>query len=178
MTIIGGSRPRCFVSGGVTLAALCALTYIPPADADTVFTGVGILEGGVYRVSRAQAVSADGMTVVGASQSGSGYEAFRWTFANGIVGLGDLPGGDFRSEAVDVSADGSVIVGWSESAAGVSQEAFRWEAGAMAGLGDLPGGHFFSEAAAVSYDGDVVVGGSSCELGWEAFRWTTADGLV
>jgi len=38
--------------------------------------------------------------------------------------LGDLPGGEFYSEAHAVSADGSVVVGYSGSALG--SEAFRW----------------------------------------------------
>jgi probable HAF family extracellular repeat protein len=97
-------------------------------------------------------------------------------FAAGeITGLGDLPGGDFYSEAHAVNADGSVVVGVSRSAKGT--EAFRWtQAGGMEGLGDLRGGNFYSEAHAVNADGSVVVGGSSG--GWsEAFRWTQAGGM-
>ena len=44
--------------------------------------------------------------------------------AAGMVGLGDLPGGDFSSIAQDVSDDGSVVVGIGNSASG--EEAFRW----------------------------------------------------
>jgi probable HAF family extracellular repeat protein len=46
-------------------------------------------------------------------------------------------------------------------------------------LGDLPGGTFFSEATAVSSDGSVVVGVSNSASGKEeAFRWTSATGMV
>ncbi len=38
-----------------------------------------------------------------------GGEAFRWTQAGGMVGLGDLPGGTFGSKTFFVSADGSVV---------------------------------------------------------------------
>ncbi len=38
-----------------------------------------------------------------------GSEAFHWTQAGGMVGLGDLPGGTFGSRAFFVSADGSVV---------------------------------------------------------------------
>ncbi len=41
-----------------------------------------------------------------------------------FMGLGDLPGGSFFSQAYAVSPDGSVVVGGSMSAAG--EEAFRW----------------------------------------------------
>ena len=45
-------------------------------------------------------------------------EAFRWTTGGGMVGLGDLPGGNFYSDADGVSGDGSVVVGCSDSASG------------------------------------------------------------
>ena len=46
------------------------------------------------------------------------------------------------------------------------------------GLGDLPGGSFGSRAYGVSADGSVVVGGSRVENEYEAFRWTSAGGMV
>jgi probable HAF family extracellular repeat protein len=95
-----------------------------------------------------------------------------------MVGLGDLPGGEYRSTAERVSADGSVIVGDSESTSG--REAFRWTSGeGMIGLGDLPGGPFESSALGVSADGSVIVGRSfSAAYPTEAFRWTRAEGMV
>src|SRR5437588_529283 len=45
-------------------------------------------------------------------------------------------------------------------------------------LGDLAGGEFNSFALGVSADGHVVVGQSSSTLGFEAFRWTQASGMV
>ncbi len=53
------------------------------------------------------------LIVGGAAISASGREAFRWTSGGGMVGLGDLPGGESDSEANGVSADGSVVVGYS-----------------------------------------------------------------
>ncbi|MEN6335276.1 MAG: PEP-CTERM sorting domain-containing protein [Phycisphaerales bacterium] len=92
--------------------------------------------------------------------------------------LGDLPGGDYSSQACAISGDGGVVVGISTSALG--QEAFRWTlTGGMQNLGDLAGGGFYSKANAVSYNGDVVVGTSSSALGdEEAFRWTQATGMT
>jgi hypothetical protein len=59
-----------------------------------------------------------------------------------------------------------------------TSEAFRWsQAGGMVGLGDLPGGLFYSVALAVSSDGSVVVGYGNSALGFEASRWTLADGM-
>jgi probable HAF family extracellular repeat protein len=48
----------------------------------------------------------------------------------------------------------------------------------MVGLGDLAGGTFFSRAEAASVDGSVIVGWSASDSGFEAFRWTEADGMV
>ena len=55
--------------------------------------------------------SGDGSTTVGRGRSGSGIEAFRQTAAGGLVGLGDLPGGNFESIALAVSNEGSTTVG-------------------------------------------------------------------
>ncbi len=137
------------------------------------------VEGAVY--SAARATSGDGSVVVGTSNVHDGRRAFRWTFSEGTVCLGDLPGGDVDSEAFAVSADGSVIVGYSESALG--QEAFRWTpTGGMVGLGFLPGLTFASNASDVSGDGSVIVGSSAAEIGsdpaGEAFRWTADEGMV
>ena len=52
--------------------------------------GLGGLGGS--RDSHACGVSADGSTVVGYASSAIGPEAFRWTAAAGMVGLGDFPG--------------------------------------------------------------------------------------
>ena len=107
--------------------------------------------------------------MVGSSSSGAGPQAFRWTASTGMVGLGDLPGGTFNSDARGVSADGSVVVG---NARARSTRRSRWTAaGGMVPLGTLPGENA-SLGLAVSADGSVVVGG-----GGEAWRWTAADGM-
>ena len=104
-------------------------------------------------------------------------EAFRWTQAGGMVGLGDLTGGSFSSNAQGVNSDGSVVVGVGTSASGIA-EAFRWtQAGGMVGLGDLTGGSFLSVARGVNSDGSVVVGYGTSASGIEAFRWTQAGGM-
>jgi probable HAF family extracellular repeat protein len=158
------------------LALLFAIATVAHAAS---FQGLGELPGGSI-ASYAYAVSADGNVVVGSSSSTSGYQAFRWTAATGMVGLGDLAGGTYYSEAFGVSGDGSVVVGQSGSANGY--EAFRWTAtNGMVGLGDLPGGSFSSLAWAISANGQVVVGESSSTLSGtrlEAFRWTATNGMV
>lgn len=159
---------------------------IDPTDAEVVAFrwspgGVTILDPhlGDGIDTWANDVSGDGSVIVGLSgdfSSGS-EEAFLWTAGRGIVPLGDLPGGDYRSTARGISADGSVVVGLGQSADG--REAFRWtEMGGMVGLGDLPGGEVDSWANDVSADGSVIVGGGQSADGREAFRWTEGGGMV
>jgi len=143
--------------------------------------GLGYLQGGPYRRSGANAVSADGTAIVGFSISANSMnEAFRWTASAGMQPLGDLTGGSFESQAFGVSADGAVVVGYGIAVNG--QEAFRWTAsGGMQGLGDLPGGDYLSVARAVSADGSAVAGIGTWGAWWAdqqyAFRWTAAGGM-
>ena len=95
-------------------------------------------------------------------------------------GLGDLPGGEFFSEAADVSADGMVVAGYSvsgESSPGVevATRSVRWTDAAPQPIGELDGA-LFSEAQAVSADGQVVVGYAQMSRGTVAYRWTADDG--
>jgi probable HAF family extracellular repeat protein len=169
-------------------------TLANPATGQGNMVNLGDLPGG-DSFSVAADVSTDGSIVVGgassaASLAGSSFEldfeAFRWTQATGMVGLGDLPGGGFHSFAHAVSADGSVVVGASTStASGISDfEAFRWTpATGMVGLGDLPGGNFASTATAVSADGSVIVGSSAVAIGdggldiYAPFIWDAVNGM-
>lgn len=143
-----------------------------------VMIGLGDLPGGRFS-SEGVAVSGAGSIAVGTSSSENSEgqhgdrEAFVWK--DGVmIGLGDLPGGAFLSEALAVSPDGSMIVGRANSQ---GNEAFRWVDGEMIGLGDLPGGIFDSIAYGVSADGSVIVGYSSSEdgPGGEACRWVNGE---
>jgi probable HAF family extracellular repeat protein len=101
--------------------------------------------------------------------------------------LGDLPGGEFSSTAVDVSADGSVVVGWSAVRESTSTsielggvdafDVFRWTSdGGMATLGVSFGpGFIYFGSTAVSADGAVVVGCCAAE---GSFQWSESDGMV
>ena len=102
--------------------------------------------------------------MVGASSSANGTEAFIWNAVDGIRGLGDLPGGLFRSSAWDISADGQVVVGQGDSASG--WEAFIWDAvdgiqslqDVLTGLGlDLTDWQL-ERATGISADGLTIVG--------------------
>jgi uncharacterized membrane protein len=97
-------------------------------------------------------------TIPGSGPSSYNTEAFRWTEDAGMVGLGDLPGGDYGSVATGVSGDGRTIIG--ASAVENGSEGFRWtaETGMVPIGGLLPGGN--SELKAVSFDGSQIVGSS------------------
>ncbi len=155
--------------------------------------GLGDLPGGAVN-SDARGVSADGLTVVGIGSSNhpdrplSMREAFRWTAADGMVGLGtapcpvQLPEDCTRgSEAHGVSADGAVTVG-STTNSDLGRRAVRWtQDGTMRFLGELPPGSRSpeSEARAVSANSIVVVGSSMSGAieAEEAVRWTQEGGI-
>jgi probable HAF family extracellular repeat protein len=128
-----------------------------------------------YQKVYAHGVSADGKVVVGISINPvSGLsQAYRWTEARGMVGLGFLPGAN-QSYALGVSADGSVVVGGSNVRSYFPQ-AFHWTAAnGMLGLGFLPGGNY-SDAKGISAHGTVVVGSGTTDAvggGLQAVRWT------
>jgi probable HAF family extracellular repeat protein len=160
-----------------------------PGDSEVAFTwtkaggavGLGFLPGGIG--SEALGVSRDGKTVAGTSYSSEGEgdlgavgEAFIWTEAGGMVGLGVVdPDVEGSSEAAAISDDGTTVVG-SGTITGPfgPSHAFRWTA--AEGIVDLgsPGSND-SEAGGVSADGDVVAGSGGVS---QAFRWTRATGMV
>ena len=138
------------------------------------FQGLGFLPGPIT-FSTAAGVNADGTVVVGEGLTIPSHgQAFRWTAASGMVGLGFLPGRDF-STANGVNADGKVVVGSSARfRLPPPVQAFRWTAATgMVGLGFLPGDNE-SLANGVNADGTVVVGQGIDQ----AFRWTAASGMV
>src|SRR5262249_30000326 len=120
--------------------------------------------------SQARGISLDGSTIVGQAISSSGIEAFVWTALTGMVGLGDLPGGEALSYARAASGDGSVVVG-SASVAAVSpfaptERASVWDAAngmraldAILAAGGIDlGGWTPTDAWGVSADGLTIVG--------------------
>jgi probable HAF family extracellular repeat protein len=150
------------LGSGLALAAGLFLALAWSAHAEPMFMGLGDLPGGTFD-SSSWAVSADGSTVVGESVSASGYEAFRWTSAGGMLGLG----ANVTEIAAGVSADGSTVVGGGSTP--YSYSAFRWTSGG--GLEYFGGDYSF--ASDVSADGSTVVGATV-----EAFVWTSEAGTV
>ena len=146
-----------------------------------VFLGGLNPNGNPANQGRSWAISSDASVTVGSvasPASSAGEQAFRYTAATGLVGLGFLGsinnnGISYLSEARDVSGDGSVLVGFSSSSAG--QSAFRYTvAGGMTDLGRLAGDTSNYIANGISTDGKVIVGNSQ-ERG--SFVWTAAGGM-
>ncbi len=149
---------------------------------------IGALQSG--QRGTAWDVAADGTTVVGQMSTAAGMEAFRWTAIEGLVPLGDLPGGDVRSFAYGVSSNGQIVVGHATIATDHDTEvpqAFRWTpTDGMQGLGFLPDKTEQSFALDVSADGSIIVGFASrdemqgeYEINYhEAFRWTNETGMI
>lgn len=150
--------------GAVAASAQSSFEPIPPLGAGN---------------AEAQAISGNGMVVVGFSGPLNAIEAVRWTQGDaGWTSLGFLPGGS-ESSATGVNYDGSVVVGYGNST-NAGNEAFRWVAGEtpqMTGLGFLSGGNS-SRANGVSANGSVVVGYSNKSVDgndFEAFRWEDGE---
>lgn len=139
-------RTREVVIVGIVLSARAS------GGDDVCFVRLGDLPGGSF-ASSAVGISADGRTVVGSSDSSSGYEAFVWR-DGAMLGLGDLPEPPFYSDAVAVSADGRLIVG---TGVGTSvRNPVLWTDGMISALplpADWRGG-----ADDVSEDGTIVLG--------------------
>lgn len=127
--------------------------------AETGMQDLGVLFS-THWAGRANAVSADGTTVVGWTH---GYysRAFRWTLAAGMQPLNTFPDGG-STFAQDVSADGQIVVGYAQR--GMEEHAVRWRADgsiedlniAFASL--LGSGEVLRQATGVSADGRYIVG--------------------
>jgi uncharacterized membrane protein len=170
-----------------------ALLLLVPAltAAAASFTGLGSLAGAVPG-STATGVSGDGSLVVGScTGAASCNEAWRWTEAGGIVGIGYPPGGT-TSTAVAVSADGETLVGRGLVAG--EFEVFRWSP--SLGFEPIdpppPANPTFPEirigVVSLSGDGEVVVGYTLSDYTpdpipfndftvTESWRWTSAGGF-
>ncbi len=176
------------VSGdGAIVVGACEYTFNPSGVLGQAFrwTDSGGMQGLGYlrpngTLSQANAISRDGSTIVGISQSDGSVgdiEAFLWR--NGqMQDLPGLPGAPFVSaEAEAVNLNGSVAVGHGPSPTSQGHNhAIRWVNGAPQDLGVLPG--FLRSAAYAVDDTGTVVGGVSYTGNFVASVWTPSTGMA
>ena len=128
------------------------------------------------------AVSGNGRLIIGNYPSGLPI-AHRWTPLGGWQALGDLPGGDHVSSAIDVSGNGHIVVGASrveprnEWTSG--WQAFIWTPRlGMRGLGYVNPDDAESAALGVSRGGNYIVGTyTTANSNTYSFRWTKRTGM-
>lgn len=150
------------------------LSCVTSAGAQPQVYHIPSLQPGGAGVSNVLGISANGIFVVGAASSPNtaNAEAYRWSVAGGIQGLGDLNGGQFNSFATKVSADGSVVTGLGEPG-GNNSAAFRWtQATGITRLNTPPGMLGGGIGYAVSGDGAIITGSS----GNKACFWNIGAG--
>lgn len=146
---------------GLAMAAQSAAAF-------GTITNLGTL-GGPQSV--ANAISADGSTVVGSSFTSNGSSfAFRWTRQGGMVSLWDGDG-----QAFAISSDASTVVG-SGTVNGFTVP-FRWTSAGAQALA-LPSGYVEGAACSSNANGSVVGGSMSGPNSLRAsFRWTSSTGV-
>ncbi len=153
--------------------------------ADTGMVYLGDLAGN-YDSGQVDALSADGSVAVGWSSSGwsdvpfYGYpEAFRWTEAGGMIGLGDTPGGLNGSKATGVSDDGATLCGhpWGMNQWGSPRQSAIWTSATdwvIKGPTDSPDSAF----SGMSRDGVWAIGRNTNAAtdNQETIRWSETNG--
>lgn len=131
----------------------------------------------------ANAISADGIVIVGSSESGTGTIACRWV--NGVISaLGDIPGGTNFSDALAVNEDGSVIVG--RASPTTTAVAAVWINGGapqrldtyLQSFGIDTTGWVFQRATGVSANGKTIVGTGLFNGVQSGFRAYTGDPCI
>jgi probable HAF family extracellular repeat protein len=129
------------------------------------FIPLGFLTESSTEKTAATAVSADGLFVVGYSETPLETQAFRWTAAEGTTGIGETEGIFSTGVAKATSADGSTIVGYAFNYS--DPRAFIWDVDngirdlkqALLELGvDEVSDWTLSEATDIAADGQTIVG--------------------
>jgi uncharacterized membrane protein len=129
--------------------------------------------------TQAYAITPDGRVVAGTRRTGStSSEPFRWAEATGLVGLGDIRGGQANSAAAAISEDGRVICGEATFENYGATFCWRQDTG-MVRLPNLPEMYSDSDdGMGMSADGSIVVGGNRFfdlrEPRMVAVRWDAA----
>jgi probable HAF family extracellular repeat protein len=162
------------VAGAYQLGSTAAFSWTPQGG---IVALAGLTTGAF---ARAQAISGDGLTVVGLGVQGTASTTVRWAGAGVPESLGIFPG-VANSQATATNSDASVIVGFGLSSSNRAL-AYRWTPGhGMRDLGTIGGGSNNSAMAwGVSEDGFVIVGNHDTNPPlptWGTFFWTPVLGM-
>jgi|GEM_PF-5061000 len=119
-----------------------------------------------------EGISADGETIAGESSS----KAYRWTETEGMVYLGDVPGGGNVGTVKGISGDGNVIFGsmtggefqWTQAAG--YQVLFPGTNVSLSGIAYDGSAYSYDPDTDISADGTITVGREVHLLGVEAYR--------
>ena len=104
-------------------------------------------------------ISPDGSIVVGQSDSSTGFQAFRWTAADGMISIGGSVALDASNDGTLVGYDGVEAVVWDET------NVMRAVQDVLVGLGlDLTGWSLL-RATGISDDGRTIVGAGTNPAG-------------
>ncbi len=170
----GVSRDGVVVAGSSATEASGLNVEAARWTTDDGLIPLGFLPGAGNAFSRAWAVSDDGAVVIGISRSVSvtSREAFRWTPATGMVGLGDFPGGHFESTAYGLTPDGATIVGYGSQSPIALPTAFTWTEATGLVVLPVPATWTASIAYDVTPDGRVCAGYAGNKDTSVAAHWT------
>lgn len=144
----------------VTTLAILAATFGPATAAHATawtITDIGVLSDGPFAFSSATAINDLGQ-VVGMSRGVNGaVRAFLWTPGQGMVDLGDLPGGTDMSGAYGVNNAGTVTGGSTIVYSLEGTHAFRWSTqGGLVDLGAKPNNGYYSVGVGINAAGSIV----------------------
>jgi hypothetical protein len=184
-----------FLRDLIRVPTCVALLFAPSfAGAQIKFHGIGDLPGGaVFSQVRAATKAGGKIIAVGnssrnpGSSDQAGDTAVRWTLAGGLVALPNLVVNDTSVRFVTASAitpDGKTIASRAHAMATgntVGAVLVTNEGTTNTYLGTLLGTVSYSAANAISDNSSVVYGFSrysSANGDFQAFRWTTATGMV
>ncbi|MBS0198435.1 MAG: hypothetical protein JSR77_16920 [Planctomycetes bacterium] len=160
-TVIGSHTSTFFATGSMSFVQ-------HGADAAVQLP---VLSGYLY--SSPHAVSGSGLIVVGDCFHPPvpySYQAFRWSAATGVQGLGFARSGDNYSSASAISRDGTTIVGNSSNTGSGSGVGFIWRQGTGMRVLSVPG--FVSHTIrAVNANGTITVGFYAGAHGNRAVMW-------
>jgi uncharacterized membrane protein len=184
--------PVAIVCGLVLFQGVVARTAIAAS-----FQPLGYLFPSI-EMSKANAVSADGSTVVGFA----GTKGFRYSRQGGVetfplvgnifainsdgskMAAGDMvwtQNNGFASLSIPhlnisaLSADGSILAG--TIVYDYFRDAVIWKDGELINLGNLSAEKRFAYAYSMSADGSVVAGKSQSDIDYLAYRWTVDTGI-